>query len=508
MIQPRIRRLATRAALIIQALLISACAAQAQPVVFAMEESATEAPQAGETTASPTTSPYPSRTAEPTATLRPTATPPPPTATPAPTATPLPTPIPVEAAELEGLGLVEALLSGGYVLYFRHAATDMTQSDTSSANLADCSTQRNLTEQGRADALALGAAILELGIPIGEVRSSAYCRTRETALLAFGEAVTSTDLTGFPSDLTEERTATLRILLSTPPASGSNSVLVAHNLNIGAAAGLDLAEGEAAVFLPLGGGNFQLVGRVLPGDWEMLRQTAGERLTSDPAADPDLLLPDLAMLPPSNLVILSNSDTGERQLKFTTSIQNNGPGVIEIWGHSDETSEKTIVVQHIRQVGGSEKKVVVGEFVFHPDHDHFHFGNFACYEVWTMSRDGSLEALAGVTDKVSYCLRDDERADLPVGSAEQTYLGCNRGVQGISPGWVDVYRYDLFGQTVDVTDLADGYYALINYVDPDRQLWELDQENNAAMVFFRLEGGRVSTVEYEQIVCDAASCAD
>ncbi|HMN63027.1 MAG TPA: lysyl oxidase family protein, partial [Anaerolinea sp.] len=90
----------------------------------------------------------------------------------------------------------------------------------------------------------------------------------------------------------------------------------------------------------------------------------------------------------------------------------------------------------------------------------------------------------------------------------QTYLGCNRGVQGISPGWIDLDRYALLGQTVDVTNLADGYYALINYVDPDRQLWELDQENNAAMVFFRLEGGRVSTVEYEQIVCDAANCAN
>nr|HMN62556.1 hypothetical protein [Anaerolinea sp.] len=211
MIQPRIRRLTTRAALLIQALLISACAAQAQPVVFAMEESATEDPQAGDSTAGPTASPEASRTAMPTATQMP-------TATPEPSATPLPTPIPVEAAELEGLGLVEALLSGGYVLYFRHAATDVTQNDTSSTNLADCSTQRNLSEQGRTDALALGAAILELGIPIGEVRSSAYCRTRETALLAFGEAVTSADLTGFPSDLTEERTAALRILLSTPPA--------------------------------------------------------------------------------------------------------------------------------------------------------------------------------------------------------------------------------------------------------------------------------------------------
>ena len=85
MIQPRIRRLTTRAALLIQALLISACAAQAQPVVFAMEESATEDPQAGDSTAGPTASPEASRTAMPTATQMP-------TATPEPSATPLPSP--------------------------------------------------------------------------------------------------------------------------------------------------------------------------------------------------------------------------------------------------------------------------------------------------------------------------------------------------------------------------------------------------------------------------------
>jgi phosphohistidine phosphatase SixA len=46
--------------------------------------------------------------------------------------------------------------------------------------------QRNLTDGGRADARAIGAAIRSLGIPIGEVLASPFCRTRETAELIFG----------------------------------------------------------------------------------------------------------------------------------------------------------------------------------------------------------------------------------------------------------------------------------------------------------------------------------
>ena len=69
------------------------------------------------------------------------------------------------ALDLRGPALVEALRRGGYVLYFRHAATDFSQSDTDTRNLANCRTQRNLTKAGREDARAIGRAIRALRIP-------------------------------------------------------------------------------------------------------------------------------------------------------------------------------------------------------------------------------------------------------------------------------------------------------------------------------------------------------
>jgi hypothetical protein len=83
--------------------------------------------------------------------------------------------------------LIAALRQGGYVIYFRHAETDQSQTDASPLNFQDCSTQRNLNEQGRAEARAIGVAFLTLGIPIDRVLTSKYCRTRETTLLAFGK---------------------------------------------------------------------------------------------------------------------------------------------------------------------------------------------------------------------------------------------------------------------------------------------------------------------------------
>jgi virginiamycin B lyase len=177
-------------------------------------------------------------------------------------------------AGLEGAALADALRDGGYVLYFRHAATDFSQEDTDTRNLGNCRTQRNLTAQGRADARAIGRAFRRLRIPVGAVLASKYCRTRQTARLAFGRVRTTIDLTSLPSASTERernrRVAALRRLLGTPPRIGMNTVLVAHLFNIQAAANVSLDEGEAAVFEPRGQGRFRLVGRVLPREWAAL----------------------------------------------------------------------------------------------------------------------------------------------------------------------------------------------------------------------------------------------
>jgi virginiamycin B lyase len=174
---------------------------------------------------------------------------------------------------LEGVALADALRGGGYVIYFRHAATDHAQTDTNRGDLSDCATQRNLNDAGRAQARAIGVAFQGLAIPVGALTSSEYCRARETAELAFGAVETTPDLSALPGldeAERERRLAALRDMLATLPDPGANTVLVAHQFNLRDAVQVDLGtEGEAAIFRPDGSG-FALVARVLPEEWAAL----------------------------------------------------------------------------------------------------------------------------------------------------------------------------------------------------------------------------------------------
>ncbi len=161
---------------------------------------------------------------------------------------------PTAGEELAGADLLTALRQGGFVLYFRHARTDFSQDDTDLRDVSNCTTQRNLSSEGRAQARLIGQSIATLAIPIGEILSSELCRTRETAELAFARATPMPKLTSFGTAGSEaeeqQRVAVLRRLLATPPRPGTNTVLVGHLFNIQAAAGISLAEGQAAVFRP------------------------------------------------------------------------------------------------------------------------------------------------------------------------------------------------------------------------------------------------------------------
>jgi phosphohistidine phosphatase SixA len=176
------------------------------------------------------------------------------------------------APSLAGGALRDALARGGYVLYFRHAATDFGQNDDLMTGYEDCVRQRNLTPKGRDDARAIGAAIRRLRIPVDDVLASPFCRTRETAELIFGRASADARVRGGPARVDDPaRYAALRTLLSTPVARGSNIAIVSHGNPFNALAGPPyLAEGEVAVVEPLGDGRFRIVGKVRADGWASL----------------------------------------------------------------------------------------------------------------------------------------------------------------------------------------------------------------------------------------------
>lgn len=179
--------------------------------------------------------------------------------------------------DLPAKELLAMLRGGGLVLYFRHTSTDFGQSDEAMTSFDDCTKQRNLTDKGRDEARAVGAAIKELAIPIGTVLSSPFCRTTETAQLAFGRAEKSIDLRGGPVSGDPQRYQLLRKQLGTPPKSKTNTALAGHGNPFRSVAGAPhLSEGEAAVLRPLGDGGYEIVARIRLEQWRNLVELRSE----------------------------------------------------------------------------------------------------------------------------------------------------------------------------------------------------------------------------------------
>jgi len=178
----------------------------------------------------------------------------------------------VNAELADAKSLIKTIRHGGYVLYMRHTASNRNQTDTDTITLDDCTKQRNLSAKGRSQARSIGKAIKALNIPIGTVTTSPYCRCVDTAKLAFGQGVKSNDLLftiSTDEKETKRLTKALQKLLSTVPANGSNSVIVAHTGNLKEAAKIwPKPEGVLHVFKPMGANGFKHLGRIAPDQWK------------------------------------------------------------------------------------------------------------------------------------------------------------------------------------------------------------------------------------------------
>jgi phosphohistidine phosphatase SixA len=176
------------------------------------------------------------------------------------------------AAKLPDLASVLGeLRKGGYVIYFRHAPTDVEGPGDEGADMARCETQRNLTAEGRRQSTQTGEAFRALRIPVGTVVTSPVCRCKDTAQLAFGRFTVSDEIyvsVGADGAETRRLTNALRRMLSTRPAKGTNAVIVSHMSNLHEAAGIwPKPEGVAYVFRPLSNGDFEAIAMVAPEDW-------------------------------------------------------------------------------------------------------------------------------------------------------------------------------------------------------------------------------------------------
>jgi len=159
-----------------------------------------------------------------------------------------------------------SLRGGGNVVLMRHAIAPG-GGDPPGFRLGDCSTQRNLSEQGRQQARATGEGFRLRGIPVERVLTSQWCRSRETAeLLQLAVVEEYPVLNSFFSDRSTaaEQTKALRRFVGSAAPRG-NIVLVTHQVNITELTGVFPASGELVVIRPDGKGGFSVLGRLYPG---------------------------------------------------------------------------------------------------------------------------------------------------------------------------------------------------------------------------------------------------
>lgn len=205
--------------------------------------------------------------------------------------------------------------------------------------------------------------------------------------------------------------------------------------------------------------------------------------------DPRLLKPDLKALPPVRARVVERQ--GVRRLYFTTKIANVGQGPLIVEGKTVNTpgGPVTKATQILRRTDGTTCTHDAGTFEFHKSHNHFHVNDFAEYQL--RKDDPYTGPIVARAAKVSFCLIDIEplRAPFP---QRQVFANCGvqEGVQGISPGWADVYD-DFYPDQLIELDLCrtdggvpPGQYYLLNVANPDRVLLEESDDlvSNAGVI--------------------------
>ena len=155
-----------------------------------------------------------------------------------------------------------ALRTPGVVVVLRHSYAPG-GFDPPDARLDDCSTQRNLDDNGRAQAKRIGEAFREHGIAIGNVLSSPRCRCVDTGRLAFGQAQPWPPLQGALGDFDLRRRLVAEIKEAVAAhRDGPPLVLVTHGSVVTDLTGLNVRMGELVVLRRGGDGTHMVAGQL------------------------------------------------------------------------------------------------------------------------------------------------------------------------------------------------------------------------------------------------------
>jgi hypothetical protein len=199
------------------------------------------------------------------------------------------------------------------------------------------------------------------------------------------------------------------------------------------------------------------------------------------------LLPDLRMEKPLDPRINVDQE-GHHLLKFGTAIWNIGEGRLQIRLVEEYRGLQYAYQDLLDADGNVVESNLVGEMLWHPEHDHYHMKDVVVYELRRDSPSGPVAASSG---KLSICFIDFRHIPAWPQTAAPNYkfAECYGTVYGITPGWMDEYPSFLPYQWVDITGVSDGEYYLVQTVDIEHTIKELDdgdESNNVNWVKVRV----------------------
>jgi hypothetical protein len=212
---------------------------------------------------------------------------------------------------------------------------------------------------------------------------------------------------------------------------------------------------------------------------------AGAVLMSEDGAAQQVVdwVPNLVALPASDYSVISDA-TGTK-LVYSTMSWNNGAGQLELragdfrqTGQNDYTRD---VSQRIYRSDGTYYDRFAGAFEYHPDHQHFHFEDYALVTLRPVNAPGASDRQSA---KTTFCVMDSTWVNLSLPRAPQSavYSSCGASFQGMSVGWGDWYGPTLAGQSFDLAGSPSGDYDIITQIDPRQRLLETNEGDNLACV--------------------------
>jgi hypothetical protein len=265
-----------------------------------------------------------------------------------------------------------------------------------------------------------------------------------------------------------------------------------------------------------------------------------ETLASDPLGQGHRKLPNLRPAPPDGFNIatalnliplprnrllscyaeetLQKPDHPTRCLRFNQTIANVGEGPMlmrfGLKGMLTPDPSDNLILQRIMWSDGTNEDVVVPTtYVFHKVHAHLHYKGFgqSILYPWN-SVTGRGPKAAAIGRKIGFCMIDVEMQDEYWGvegngpRAHTFPLSCVLPEeidpsgpqawveQGIQVGWADVYGWNLADQYINITDVPDGTYELVQIANPNGSVIEQTRVDNCASTVIRITGIHVKTL--------------